>query len=283
MRSPAEALAAIPREQFIPDVVYVPGPDHWLVPLRRSEQPVRWRQLVDDDDGAVITKVGPHPGVPVEVSDPATGRGLVATSSSSSPRVIAAMIQALDPAPGMKVLEIGTGTGYNAAVLAYVLGHDNITSIEIDPDVAEQARTALHKAGHPVEVIVGDGENGHPPRAPYDRIIVTAAAHTVPYAWVEQTTPGGTIVVPWAPTIHPDWPLARLTVRADGTAVGRFIGRAGFMPLRAQRLLPRVMHEAEERWIKAGRPHYSRYGVTVTREGQSVWLDSPANPVDPAQ
>src|SRR5437868_12588843 len=117
---------------------------------------------------------------------------------------MARMIDALALAPGMRILEVGTGTGYNAAVLAFVLGVEQVTSIEIDPEVAEQARTALHKAGYPVEVITGDGEDGYPPGAPYDRIMGTAAAHTVPYAWVEQTRPGGMILVPWAPTVHPD-------------------------------------------------------------------------------
>ena len=227
----------------------------------------------------MITKVGLDPTVPAELCDPESGRGLVATSSSSSPRIMARMINALDLSPGMRILEIGTGTGYNAAVLAYLLGEHSVISIEIDPEVAENARAALHRAGYRVKVITGDGEGGYPPGAPYDRIIVTAAAHTVPYAWVEQTRPGGVILVPWAPTVHPDSPLARLTVCDDGTADGRFIGTGGFMPMSAQHLLPRISHETEERWIKAGRPDYSRYGITVTADGQCVWLDSPDNPV----
>lgn len=277
MKSPEDALAAIPRELFIPDVVYVPGPHHWLVPLRRWERPAQWRRLVDSADEAIVTKVGFDPTVPAELCDGTTGRGRVATSSSSSPRVMAIMINALEPAPGMKVLEIGTGTGYNAAVLAHLLGAENVTTIEIDPEVAGQARSALDKAGYPVCVIIGDGENGHPPNAPYDRIIATASVHTIPHAWVEQTRPGGMILVPWAPTFHPDWPLARLTVAEDGTAEGRFIDTAGFMPLRSQHLPPRVSHAAEERWIAAGRPAITRHGITVTPEGQRIWLDTPDN------
>ncbi len=192
------------------------------------------------------------------------------------------MINELDLSSGMRVLEIGTGTGYNAAVLAYLLGAQNVISVEIDPEVAEEARKALAKIGYSPTVVTGDGEDGYMRCAPYDRIMVTAAAHTVPYAWVEQTRPGGMILVPWAPTVHPDAPLLRLTVRDDGTADGRFIAKAGFMPLRAQHLLPRVSHETEERWTKAGCPDYPRYGVTVTAEGQRVWLDSPANPVSGA-
>ncbi|WP_131739379.1 methyltransferase domain-containing protein [Actinomadura roseirufa] len=279
VRTPEEALAAISREDFIPDLVYVPGPDYWLVPLVRSAEPGRWRRLVNGDDEPVVTKVGYDPTVPADLCDPESGRGMVATSSSSSPRIMARMIDTLELAPGMRVLEIGTGTGYNAAVLAFLLGVDQVTSIEIDPEVAEQARTALGKSGWPVQVITGDGEAGYPPGAPYDRIIVTAAAHTVPYAWVEQTRPGGMLLVPWAPTVHPGRPLARFAVSGTGRAEGRFIGEAGFMPLHAHHLLPRVDHDTEERWRQAGRPDYARYGITVTREGQRIWLDSPTNPI----
>jgi protein-L-isoaspartate(D-aspartate) O-methyltransferase len=270
MKTPAEALEEISRALFIPDVVYVPGPDYQLVPLRRSEHPERWRRLVGSEDEAVITKVGP---------DPLIGKGVVATSSSSSPEIMTAMIDALDLRAGMRVLEIGTGTGYNAAVLAYILGAENVTSIEIDPEVAAQARSALDRAGYPLHVVTGDGANGYAPAAPYDRVVVTASVHTVPHAWIEQTRPGGILLIPWAPTVHPDWPLARLTVTGQGAAEGRFIGQAGFMPLRAQHLLPRVSHETEERWVAAGKPDLTRFGVTVTAEGQTVWLDSPDNPI----
>jgi protein-L-isoaspartate O-methyltransferase len=137
----------------------------------------------------------------------------------------------------------------------------------------------LDKAGYAVQVIVGDGENGHPQGGPYDRIVATASAQTVPLAWVEQVRPGGMILVPWAPTFHPEWPLGRLIVQPGGIAEGRFVGPSPFMPLRDQRVSPRLMQEAEERWIEAGRPGCGRYGVTVTPEGQFVWLDSPDNPI----
>ncbi|MEV0403484.1 methyltransferase domain-containing protein [Actinoallomurus sp. NPDC050550] len=273
-----EALAAVPRELFIPDQIFVSNDHGWLVPLRRSEDPERWQQLVAADN-AIITRTAFDPTLPAELCDSTTGRGVDATSSSSAPHIMARMIDALELRAGTRVLEIGTGTGYNAAVLAHLLGAENVTSIEIDPAAAEHARRALEKAGYPVRVITGDGEHGHPGSAPYDRIVATAAAHTVPIAWVEQVRPGGVILVPWAPTFHPDWPLCRLVVRPDGTAEGRFVGPSWFMPLRDQRVQPRVMQEAEEKWIKVGRPDSSRYGLTVTPESQYVWLDSPDNPI----
>jgi protein-L-isoaspartate(D-aspartate) O-methyltransferase len=165
---------------------------------------------------------------------------------------------------------------YNAACMAE-LGAD-VVSVEIDEDAADHPRTALRAAGYPeVVVITGNGEGGAPAHAPFDRVIATAAAHTVPYSWVDQTTEGVLIVVPWAATFHPAGPLAVLTVRTDGTAQGRFTAPAYFMPLRHQRLPQSVRDETEDRWIKAGMPDCTRYGVTVTPEGQRIWMDSPEN------
>jgi protein-L-isoaspartate(D-aspartate) O-methyltransferase len=264
---------------FIPDEIFVPSDTGWLVPLRRSDDPERWNEHVAADD-AVVTRTEFDPDVPAELRDAASGRGVEATSSSSAPFIMARLIDALELAPGMRVLEIGTGTGYNAAVLAHMLGAGNIVSVEIDPVAADWAREALHRAGHPVQVVTGNGEDGYRPGAPYDRIIVTASAHTVPMAWVEQTRPGGMILVPWAPTFHPDWPLCRLTVRRDRIAEGRFLAPSPFMPLRKQRIRPNTMDEAEERWVNAGNAECTRYGVTVSAEGQWIWLDSPDNVIE---
>ncbi|MFC4910413.1 methyltransferase domain-containing protein [Actinomadura gamaensis] len=273
-----DALKAVRREMFIPDEIFVRGEHGYLVPLHRKDAPGRWRKHVDGDE-PVVTRVRRDPAIPAELCDPATGRGMNSTSSSSAPSLMVEMIEALELEPGMRVLEIGTGTGYNAALLAHMLGSENVVSVEIDAQVADRARDALGRAEYPVQVITGNGERGYAAGAPYDRIIVTAAAHTVPYAWVEQTRPGGVILVPWAETVHPDGRLARLVVQPDGVAEGRFIGQAFFMPLRDQRLLPRVGYEAEERWKQDGRPDFTRYGITVGADGQSVWLDFPGNVV----
>jgi protein-L-isoaspartate(D-aspartate) O-methyltransferase len=129
------------------------------------------------------------------------------------------MLAVLDAQPGMQVCEIGTGTGYHAALLAHRLGIRNVTSIEIDPAFAEQARRVLTATGYPVTVIAGNGAEGYPPRAPYDRMISTTAVPQAPYAWVAQTCPGGKIVTPWD-AAHYSGGLLQLTVRADGTAEG---------------------------------------------------------------
>lgn len=124
----------------------------------------------------------------------------------------------------------------------------------------------------------GRRRRGYPANAPYDRLIVTAAASVLPYAWVEQTRPGGTILVPWAPTFHPHGPLAVVNVDHDGRASGRFVAPSWFMPLRGQRISQPDRNAHKERWAAAGSPDLDRFGITVTRQGQTIWLDSPGEP-----
>jgi protein-L-isoaspartate O-methyltransferase len=144
------------------------------------------------------------------------------------------MLAALDAQQGHRVLEIGTGTGYNAALLAHRLGAEQITSIEIDPEIATRARKALSDTGFGgVSVVTGDGAVGHPPGAPYDRVIATAACNQIPYSWVAQSRPGGRVLLPWANTYTGG--LLALTVGDDGTAQGTIVAESSFMWLRAQR------------------------------------------------
>jgi protein-L-isoaspartate(D-aspartate) O-methyltransferase len=188
-----------------------------VVELSRSQNPVEWQKLVDTDD-AITTRIKD---------------GRWPSSSSSAPWLMAKMIRALDLRPGMKVLEIGTGTGFNAACLA-ALGAQ-VVSIEFQEDVAGNARRNLEKAGHSeVKVIAGDGSRGSPGDAPFDRVIATAAVHTVPYPWVAQTRNGGLLVVPYTGESH-SAALLVLTV-CDGVASGGMEGTASFMPLSGQGL-----------------------------------------------
>ncbi|MDS1270544.1 methyltransferase domain-containing protein [Lipingzhangella sp. LS1_29] len=228
-----------------------------------------------DSNEAVVTAVVYDSRLPEHLRDPTTGRGVVPTSSSTAPWLMACMLDALQLEPGMRVLEIGTGTGYNAALLDVLVGaQGHVTSVEVDPQVAEQAREALARDGRRVDVITGDGAEGYAAGSPYDRVIATAAVHTVPYSWVVQTCPGGLLVVPWAPTFHPDSPLAVLTVGEDGTAEGRFGGPAHFMPLHSQRIDPSAVNQIHDQWGDGG-PGCERFGVTITPEHQRVWMDDP--------
>lgn len=228
------SFLAVPRRWFIPDTIWRPdpsriGPD--LVPLHRSEHPELWGELADGDD-FVITQV--------DDGEPVGGdAGELITSSASMPKVVALMLRHLDVHGGERVLEIGTGTGWNAALLAHRLGAERVTSVEIDTAVAAQARKALSDTGFgAVRVIDADGARGYPPEAPYHRIISTAACTEIPYAWVAQTCPGGRIVTPsWAFDYH--GLLLALTVAEDGTATGHAVDHVSFMRLRHQRADPR--------------------------------------------
>jgi len=113
----------------------------------------------------------------------------------SQPYIVALMTQMLDIKPGCKVLEIGTGSGYQAAVLAE-MGAD-VYTIEILPALAERARDRLYRLGYAgVHVLVGDGYRGYLAAAPFDAVIVTAAPEEIPQPLVDQLKVGGRLVVP---------------------------------------------------------------------------------------
>jgi protein-L-isoaspartate(D-aspartate) O-methyltransferase len=121
-----------------------------------------------------------------------------ALSSASHPNLVATMLEQLDVQPGQRVLEIGTATGINAALLAELTGpHGMVVTIEIDDDLAASARKALAAAGYSqVEVVRGDGAAGHPTAGGHDRIIVTAGAWDLAPAWWAQLAADGRMVVP---------------------------------------------------------------------------------------
>lgn len=221
------AFLAVPRHQFLPDTVWLPA-GRGLSPLRRAEDPQGWLDRAYDRESVVIQ---------VDDGNPRGDRGRHITSSVSHPGVVAAMLAALDAEVGMRVLEIGTGSGYNAALMAHKLGAQHVTTIEVDAQLAGQARRALAAADFgAVTVLTGDGAMGHP-GAPYDRVISTAAVTEVPSAWVAQTRPGGLVLTPWATAYYPGGLLA-LTVDGDGTARGGLVADVSFMWLRGQRPPP---------------------------------------------
>jgi protein-L-isoaspartate(D-aspartate) O-methyltransferase len=121
----------------------------------------------------------------------------LASSSSSQPSVMALMLAALDIQPGNRVLEIGTGTGYNAALLACLVGeHGQVVTVDIDTDLVRSAKKHLADAGYTeqVQVLVADGREGYAQAAPFDRIILTAGFRTLSPAWIEQLGLGGMLV-----------------------------------------------------------------------------------------
>lgn len=119
-------------------------------------------------------------------------------SAASQPTIVGTMLEQLDARPGQRILEIGAGTGYNAALMAAIVGTaGHVTTIDVDADLVDGARAHLATAGiRNVNVILGDGALGHPTSAGYDRIIATVGAWETPTAWLEQLAPDGHLVVP---------------------------------------------------------------------------------------
>ncbi|MFE3203484.1 methyltransferase domain-containing protein [Embleya sp. NPDC055664] len=215
----------VAREDFVPARIW---PDDTDALLDRDRDPEAWRRAVYSDR-ALVTQWddGRHSG---------TEAGRLATSSASTPSTLAEMLYDLDAAPGMRVLEVGTGTGYSAGLLA--ARGCRVTSIEVDPHLARRARENLAAAGFGdlVEVITGDGTLGHRAGGPYDRIQVTAGVRRVPAAWIEQAAPGAVIVLPWGTDYGSGDCALRLVVGADRRgASGPFTLATAFMKLRAQR------------------------------------------------
>ncbi|MFJ3642881.1 methyltransferase, FxLD system [Streptomyces sp. NPDC090108] len=162
-RTPAveAALRAVPRHLFVPET---PLADAY------ADAPVNIKY---DTDGTSI-------------------------SCASQPTVVALMLDQLQVQAGERILELGAGTGYNAALLAHLVGEDgHVTTLDVDDDLVEGARAHLATAGVTnVEAVTRDGALGHAEGAPYDRIIATVGAHGIPHAWLAQLAPGGRLVTP---------------------------------------------------------------------------------------
>ncbi|MEU4226935.1 methyltransferase domain-containing protein [Nonomuraea sp. NPDC026600] len=343
-----DAFHAVPRHLFIPDKAWCHPDDGPGFLIDRTADPEMWLDVAYSN-ASIVTQIDDG------ATDLERGQGDY-TSSTSAPGVVAAELKLLDPYDGDEVLEIGTGTGWTAGLLASRLGDESVTSMEIDQVLLATATEHLQQAGLSPRLVLGDGAEGWREGAPYDRVHVTCGVREVPYAWVEQTRPGGAIVVPWMPR----WAgghLVKLIAVGDGTAVGGFHSGVDFMLLRSQRwsrprleevyrksttyldprrvvrssygaevaiagMLPEVCgtHETQDggefhlslwsddsdaqvhyapdykgvailqrgprglwdeleaaylQWVSWGSPHRDRFGMTVTPEGQHIWLDSP--------
>jgi protein-L-isoaspartate(D-aspartate) O-methyltransferase len=156
-----DAFATVPRHVFVPEI----GPA------------AAYR------DEALVIKCGPD-GLPV--------------SSSSQPAMMAIMLDQLGLRRGHRVLEIGTGSGYNAAVMAAIVGPaGEVVTIDIDPELVARAKASLLAAGAEAVIVrCADGGYGDPHGAPFDRVIVTAGAWDIAPAWLGQLAPGGRLVLP---------------------------------------------------------------------------------------
>ncbi|NEA54379.1 methyltransferase domain-containing protein [Streptomyces sp. SID13666] len=229
----AAAVAGVDRALFVPDTY-----QYRDSLIAKKDSPEKWARYVYGDT-PLITQV--NDGKSVE------GGYELPTSSTSMPSLMLQMLGLLEVGNGHHVLEVGTGTGYNAAWLTHRLGGRLVTSIEMDEGVAAEARKNLRRAGLAPRLILGDGLSGVKAHAPFDRLISTCCVQEIPGAWVEQT-PEGRIVTPWGNGYF-SASFAVLDV-SHGVATGRFSGYPAFMWARQQRpgygyLVDYLHHEGE--------------------------------------
>ena len=149
----------------------------------------------------------------------------------SQPYIVTLMTELLETAKTHRVLEIGTGSGYQAAVLAQLAGH--VYTIEIVPALAQSARRTLRRLGYSnVSVRQGDGYRGWPEEAPFDRVILTASPPEIPQTLIDQLARGGRLV---APVGRPGGQeLVLIEKKADGTLRRRSVGAVAFVPMKPE-------------------------------------------------
>jgi protein-L-isoaspartate O-methyltransferase len=223
----AKTFAAIPRHVFVPQ---------WYEQETDERGIAVWRQRrADGENGlaavyrdvTLVTALDPATAEQVD-ADAWTG---VPTSSSTLPSLMAGMLEDLDVQDGHRVLEIGTGTGYNAGLLCARLGDTAVHSMDVDERLADVARERLASIGFEPQLLPGDGTQGYHAGGLFDRIIATCSVPSVPGAWIDQLRPGGILVTDVALGIEGG--LVRLSRTADGWADGVFTTTAGrFMPAR---------------------------------------------------
>jgi protein-L-isoaspartate(D-aspartate) O-methyltransferase len=182
----------------------------------------------------------------------------IATSSSSQPILMADMLEVLQLEEGMHVLEIGAGVGYNAALMAYMVGESGaVITIDLDPEMAGIANANLQRLGAPysnVTVLAQDGFLGYEQNAPYDRIIVTVQQWEISPNWVNQLKVGGLLELPLSLSAR-FWGGYIPVFRKDADGLLRTVGHStgGFMPMRGEIAHP-ASHSRPNRPVSSGLP-----------------------------
>lgn len=247
----ASAFACTPRHLFTPRVVA----DDGAILLAGQR---RWLQAVYSDT-ALLTQTAPADD----------GEQELPTSSSSKPAVMAVMLDRLDTHIGHRVLEVGTGTGYNTALLCHRLGDRNICSVDIHPGLIKAAREHLAEIGcHPC-LTTGDGADGWAEHAPFDRILATCAITRIPPEWIRQLANRGRIVAPL--DAGDAGPLLVLDKTAPDEVTGRIDPYpAWFMPLREHADSPLGLGQSTG-FTAAGMAHYG----TTALDPASLLADDP--------
>jgi protein-L-isoaspartate O-methyltransferase len=220
----AAVFARVPRHVFVPafyPTLDTDGEDP-PQPVDETEDPDRWLDAVYRDQ-SLVTQYALTPG---------TSNLWQSTSSSTRPSLMARMLTLLDTdtddgssRAGKRVLEIGTGTGYNAAILSHRLGASTVASIDLDPHLVGLAHERLATLDYHPVLASTNGADGLPGHGPYDRILATCAISRVPPAWIDQLAPGGLIVADMRGGLASSLLVARRDTNPTGGACGAVSGR----------------------------------------------------------
>ncbi|MGH3827588.1 MAG: methyltransferase domain-containing protein, partial [Pseudonocardiaceae bacterium] len=203
-----QVFAAVPRHALVPR--YYRSDNYQEINATTAIDHSVWLQSVYSDDTLITQK---------------TARTV--TSSGTMPGLIALMLRALDVRDHHRVFQVGTGTGYTAGLLCERVGSRNVTTVDIDSVLVRVADARLGSMGYHPTAVTGNGADGYPPNAPYDRFLATCALRRIPSTWLAQAASGARIVAPVAKG------LVTLDVRDANHAAGRFLAEGGyFMPLR---------------------------------------------------
>ncbi|MFD7013757.1 methyltransferase domain-containing protein [Streptomyces sp. NPDC059928] len=224
----ADAFATVPRHVFVP---------RWYEQETNDEGITVWRvqSTAHADqlprvyrDVTLVTTLDPDTE---EQVDTGAWTG-IPTSSSTMPSLMANMLEDLNIEDGHRVLEVGTGTGYNTALLCARLGEDLVYSIDVDSTLVQVAQLRLAELAYMPNLSAGDGQDGYPGATSFDRIVATCSVPRIPPAWIEQTRPDGIVLADI--NLGIEGGLVRLAVDADQRAFGHFTASGGrFMPARS--------------------------------------------------
>ncbi|MFI1154768.1 protein-L-isoaspartate O-methyltransferase [Streptomyces sp. NPDC020817] len=216
-----EAFQRVPRHRFLPDRIWLRDGSGGYRPVDRTTDPADWLAAAYTDQPLVTHFTG---GLP--------------SSSASMPSMVARMLllagltepNGPDQAP-LRVLELGAGTGFNAGLLCILAGDEQVTTIDLDPDLAATAQENLKRVGRAPTVVAADGAGGWPPNAPYDIVLATFSVDHIPPEWLAGLRIGvGRIVTPWT-SAWCSYGTLELTATEAGQAQGRFHSFASFMPM----------------------------------------------------
>ncbi|MDJ1135442.1 methyltransferase domain-containing protein [Streptomyces iconiensis] len=215
------AFHAVPRHRFLPERLWLRDGAGGYASCDRGREPDRWWRAAYRDQTLVVQLATGPDGF----QEP--------TSAASAPSTMLRMLELAQLDDDGPVLEVGTGTGFHAALLCHRLGAAQVTSIDIDSGLVHDAKERLRTAGYEPTLAATDGTGGHQPGAPYARILSTVAVHsTVPAAWTAQVRYGGRIVTPFATAWLPYGTL--VLDRHRDRAEGRFHPGGSYMGLRGR-------------------------------------------------